>query len=188
MKIGITGGMGCGKTYVCNLLRKQGFPVYSCDERAKRLMKEDEAIKAAIVQVVGEDAYTEDGELNKPVLTAFLYSSKENQDKINAIVHPRIRSDFNMWCNFQDSDVMFMECAILYEAGLETAVDKVIYIYASDEVRMRRVIRRDKINRTEAYNRMQMQLPEEEKLKRADYCVLNNGSNNILKQLHNIEI
>lgn len=188
MKIGITGGMGCGKTYICSILRKQGFPVYNCDDRAKRLMKEDEDIKSALIELVGPELYTEDGEINKPVMAAFIYACKENREKVNALVHPRVRSDFNMWCNFQDSEVMFMESALLYESGFETEVDKVIYIYAADEVRIHRIIKRDKINRTEAYIRMKSQLPEAVKMKRADYCIINNGTNNILKQLQSIKI
>ena len=148
--------MGCGKTYVSTILKKQGFPVYNCDDRARRLMKEDETIKAAIIELIGENAYTETGELNKPVIAEYLYSDEENRKKINELVHPRVRNDFNMWSNFQDSDVMFMECALL--------------------------------NRTVAYQRMKTQMPEAEKMKRADFCVINNGNNNVLKQLHNIQI
>lgn len=188
MKIAITGGMGCGKTYVSTILKKQGFPVYNCDERAKRLMKEDETIKAEIIKMIGEDAYTETGDLNKTVISEYLYSDKQHQEQINALVHPRVRNDFIMWCNFQDTDVMFMESALLYEAGFEDLVDKVIYVYASDEVRIHRIIKRDRLNRTEAYQRMKAQMPEAEKMKRADYCVINNGNNNVMKQLHNIQI
>ncbi len=180
--------MGCGKTYVSTILKKQGFPVYNCDDRARRLMKEDETIKAAIIELIGENAYTETGELNKPVIAEYLYSDEENRKKINELVHPRVRNDFNMWSNFQDSDVMFMECALLYESGFEDLVDKVIYIYAADEVRIHRIIKRDGLNRTVAYQRMKTQMPEAEKMKRADFCVINNGNNNVLKQLHNIQI
>ena len=188
MKIGITGGMGCGKTYVSTILKKQGFPVYNCDDRARRLMKEDETIKSAVVELIGENAYTETGDLDKAVISQFIYSDEENRKKLNAIVHPRVKSDFLMWCNFQDSDVMFMECALLYESAIDDVVDKVLYVYASDEVRIHRIIKRDRINRTEAYLRMKSQMPEAEKMKRADFCIINNGNNNVLRQLHNIQI
>lgn len=188
MKIGITGGIGSGKTYVSNLLKKQGFPVYNCDERAKLLMKDDAAVKAGVIELIGPDAFTETGDLNKKVISDFLYASKENQEKIGALVHPRVRRDFEMWCNFQDNEVMFMECAILFESGMADAVDKVLYVFASDEVRMRRLIQRDKITRTDAYIRMKAQMPEPVKMKLADFCIINNGNNNILKQLQNIQL
>jgi len=188
MKIGITGGIGSGKTYVSNYLKRQGFPVYNCDDRAKIIMKDDENVKAEIIKLIGENAYLEDGNLNKPVIREFLYASKENQEKIGALVHPQVKDDFLMWCNFQDSEVMFMESAILYESGLADVVDKVIYVFASDEVRMHRIIHRDKITRNEAYDRIRAQMPEAVKLKLADYCIINNGTNNIHKQLQNIQI
>ena len=188
MKIGITGGIGSGKTYVATFLKKKGFPVYSCDDRARILMKEDAEIKAEIIKLIGEEAYLEDGNLNKPVIANYLYACKENQEAIGQLINPRIRQDFQMWCNFQDSEVMFMECAILFEAGLADAVDKIIYVFASDEVRINRIIHRDKITRGEAYNRMRAQMPEAVKMKLSDYCIINNGNNNILKQLQNIEI
>ena len=188
MKIGITGGIGSGKTYVANFLKKKGFPVYSCDDRARIIMKEDETIKAELIQLIGEDAYLEDGNLNKPVIANFLYANKENQEKIGALVHPRVRNDFEMWCNFQDSEVVFMESAILYESGLSDAVDKVLYVFAADDVRIKRIIHRDKITRNEAYARIKAQMPEAVKMKLSDYCIINNGNNNILKQLQNIQI
>lgn len=187
MKIGITGGIGSGKTYVSNFLRKQGFPVYSCDDRAKIIMKEDETVKAGLIELVGEEAYLEDGELNKPVIAKYLYESRENQEKIGALVHPRVKSDFEMWCHFQDSEVMFMESAILFESGLSETVDKILYVFATDEVRIRRIIQRDKVTRNEAHARIKAQMPEAVKLKLADYCIINNGNNNIMKQLQNIQ-
>lgn len=188
MKIGITGGIGSGKTYVATFLKKKGFPVYSCDDRAKILMKEDAEIKAELIKLVGEEAYLEDGNLNKPVIAKYLYESKENQEKIGQLINPRIKQDFTMWCNFQDSEVLFLESAILFESGLADAVDKVIYVFAADDVRIKRIIHRDKITRMEAYNRMKAQMPEAVKMKLSDYCIINNGNNNILKQLQNIEI
>ena len=188
MKIGITGGIGSGKTYVANFLKKKRFPVYSCDDRARIIMKEDESIKAELIKLIGEDAYLEDGNLNKPVIAKYLYETKEHQEQIGALVHPRVRTDFEMWCNFQDSEVVFMESAILYESGLADAVDKVLYVFASDEVRVRRIIQRDKITRNEAHARIKAQMPEAVKMKLADYCIINNGNNNILKQLQNIQI
>lgn len=188
MIIGITGGIGCGKTYVSNILRRQGFLVYSCDDRAKMIMKEDEAVKSALIELIGTDAYNEDSELNKSVIGAFIFANQENREKINAIVHPKVKADFQMWYNIQESDVVFMESAILYEVGFTDIVDKVLYVYASEEVRIRRIIKRDKLNRMEVTKRIKAQLSEAVKMKLADFCVINNGNNNILKQLQNIQI
>ena len=188
MIIGITGGMGCGKTYISNVLRKQGFPVYSCDDRARRLMVDDADIKAGLIELVGENAFTDKGELNKPVIAEFLYANKENQEKINALVHPKVKADFQMWSKLQDADVIFMECAILYESGFDQLVDKVLYVYASDDVRIHRIIHRDKLNRMEVTRRVKTQIPEAVKMRLADFCIINNGNNNILKQLQSIQI
>ncbi len=191
MIIGITGGMGCGKTYVSNILKKQGFPVYSCDDRAKMIMKDDPDVKAALIELVGNDAYTDQGELNKSVISTYLYDNKDNREKINAIVHPKVKSDFLMWSQLQDSDVIFMESAILFESGFADMVDKVLYVYASDDVRIHRIIKRDKMNRMEVTRRIKAQMPEAVKMKLSDFCIINNGNSgysNILKQLQNIQI
>lgn len=183
--------MGCGKTYVANILKKQGFPVYSCDDRAKLIMKDDPEVKAALTELIGNDAYTEQGELNKSVISTYLYDNKENREKIDAIVHPKVKADFIMWNQLQDSDVVFMESAILYESGFADMVDKVLYVYASDDVRIHRIIKRDKLNRMEVTRRIKAQMPEAVKMKLSDFCIINNnntGYSNILKQLQNIQI
>lgn len=188
MIIGITGGIGSGKSYVCRILRQQGFPVYFCDDHARALMTEDEALKSSIIQLVGEDAYFPDGTINKAVIASFLYENEDNQAKLNALVHPKVKIDFKNWAAIQVSEYIFMESAILFETGFNEMVDKTILVYSREEIRVSRVIQRDKITRIEAFRRMRMQMPESEKMKLADYVIINNGKDNINKQLENIQI
>ncbi len=188
MKIGVTGGIGSGKSHVCSILRKQGYPVYNCDDRAKQLMVETPSVKSALTELIGSEAYTEEGELNKEVIAAFLYANEENRAKVDAIVHPCVKNDFRNWAAVQASDFVFMECALLFESGFNDEVDKVLYIYAREDVRIARVIRRDKITREEAYKRLKAQMPEVVKMKLADFCIINNGNNNIVKQLQEVQI
>lgn len=187
MKIGITGGIGSGKSYVCDIIKKQGFPVFNCDNRAKQLMVENEDIKQQIINVIGLEAYTEDGKLNKAVISQFVFASKENQDKINAIVHPVVIKEFEEWADEQFANLVFIESAILFEAGLRDKVDKVIEVYAAEEIRINRTIKRDHITRDEVKAIMNAQLNETVKMKLSDYCIINNGNIDILKQLKSIK-
>lgn len=188
MIIGITGGIGSGKSYVCRILRQQGFPVYFCDDHARDLMMEDVELKSSIIQLVGEDAYFADGTINKKTIADFLYENAENQAKLNALIHPKVKNDFKHWAAIQIADYVFVESAILFESGFNEMVDKTILVYSREEIRVARVVRRDRITRLEALRRMKMQMPEAEKMKLADYVIINNGNDNINKQLENIQI
>jgi dephospho-CoA kinase len=128
---------------------------------------------------VGEDAYLEDGNLNKPVLSKFLYESKENQEKIGALVHPRVRSDFEMWCNFQDSEVVFMESAILYESGFDRECDYVVAVIAPKTLRIARTMARDNRSEEEVKQRIKAQMSNCQLLHRVHYVVENNGKQTI---------
>lgn len=187
MKIGITGGIGSGKTCVCDIIKKQGFPVYNCDNRAKQLMVENEDIKEQIINLIGPDAYTEEGKLNKTVVSQYLFSDKEHQDKLNAIVHPVVMKEFSEWADEQFSNLIFIESAILFEAGFRDMVDKVIEVYAAEEIRIIRTIKRDHITREQVKAIMNAQLNETVKMKLADYCIINNGNIDILQQLKQIK-
>ena len=177
MKIGITGGIGSGKTYICNLLEGQGFPVYNCDDEAKRLMVENREIIDNLRALIGQDAYaeknTEEGKttysLNKPLIASYLFANPDNASRINAIVHPVVKTDFNDWAERQRTKHCFMECAILFESGFETAVDKTVLIYADEERRLHRAMKRDSASQQQIRNRMRQQISGEEAKLKADY-------------------
>lgn len=186
IKIGITGGIGSGKSYIADLIKKQGLPVFNCDDAAKYIMANDDEIKAKLKELIGEEIYTDCGNLNKQMMSDFIYLNEDNRKKINEIVHPAVREQYMRWLSVQYTSVVFMESAILFESGFSDLVDKVIHVFASDEVRLHRLIKRDGLTRMQAYERMQAQMSEAVKMKFADYCILNNGNMNVAKQLGHI--
>lgn len=178
MKVAVTGGIGSGKSYVCNMLEKRGIRIYSCDDAAKRLMATSDKIRAGLMDIVGKDAYV-GGVLNKSALTSFLLNSPENTEKINSIVHPAVADDFI------GSGYTWMECAILFTSGFDKLVDKTICITAPLEVRIRRVMQRDHISRQKACEWINHQMPQETAAALSDYVIVNDGESDIDSQIDN---
>ena len=182
MKIGITGGIGSGKSYICNMLEAQGFPVYNCDDKAKRLMVENILIINAIRELIGAESYMEECDneghvtyiLNKPVIASFLFANMDNASKVNSIVHPVVKEDFKLWSENQHSNIVFMECAILFESGFQDTVDKTVLIYADENIRMHRAMKRDKSTEKQIRSRMSHQISGDEAVRRADYVLNHN--------------
>ena len=172
MKIGITGGIGSGKSYVCKRLEARGIEVYDCDSAAKRLIRTSPEIQERLTALIGT--------LNKAAVAQFLLASEENAKAIDAIVHPAVFKDF------EESGLLWMESAILYESGIYKLIDKVIVVTAPDEVRIQRVMQRDGITREKVLEWMARQLPQEEVRQRADFEIVNDGQKDIDKQLNRI--
>jgi len=183
ISIAITGGIGSGKTFVSNLLKERGIPIYNSDDEAKRLMLSDEGIRRDLVALLGEDVYR-DGVLNKPLLASYLFSDAGNAARVNAIVHPRVRADFRRWLSeHQDAEIAGMECAILYEAGFEDAVDCVLMVYAPESLRIERAMKRDGATEKQIRARMAAQMSDEEKRLRADWVIYTDGNIPLEEQL-----
>ena len=172
MKIGITGGIGSGKSYVCQLLKARGIEVYDCDQAAKRIIRTSKEVRNELLQLIGS--------LEKADIASFLLKSESNAKKIDAIVHPAVFRDF------KESGYQWMESAILYESGISSLVDRVIVVTAPEEIRIQRVIRRDNISREKALQWIQRQWPQEELRRRADYEIINDGQTDLNKQIDNI--
>lgn len=179
MKIGITGGIGSGKSYVCKHLRYRGIEVYDCDNAAKRLMRDSEELRQQLIDLIGPDSYI-DGSLNKPAIARFLLNSEENARALDAIVHPAVFRDF------EESGMEWMESAIMFESGIYRFVDCVIVVTAPLEVRLQRIIDRDGISREKAMEWVERQWPQDEVRRRANYEIINDGENPIRPQLDNI--
>lgn len=171
--IGITGGIGSGKSYVCNKFRQQGYPVYDCDKEAKRLMVEDKDIISQLKNVVGYDAYLPDGTVNVPLIAQFLFQSPENQTRLNLIIHPAVKADFQRWVKRQTADKVFIESAILFEAGFRDSVDLVGFVNAPMETRIQRIMKRDNTTREHAIQWISRQMSDEEKRKLSDFVIEN---------------
>jgi dephospho-CoA kinase len=169
MKIGITGGIGSGKSYVCRLLEARGLTVYDCDSAAKRLMRSSAEVVSQLKDLIGDDAYTNCGELNKAVVAQFLLASEANAKAIDNIVHPAVFRDF------EESGQEWMESAILYESGANRLVDHVVVVTAPEEVRIDRVMKRDGITREKARQWIARQWPQEKVKALADFEIVNDG-------------
>ena len=176
ISIAITGGIGSGKSYISNILQEYGIPIYNTDDEAKRLMVSDEGIRRDLVALLGEDVYVE-GTLNKSLLASYLFADAENAARINGIVHPRVKMDFCRWLEqHADKEIVGMECAILFEAGFDDAVDSVVMVYAPENLRVERAVKRDHATEAQIRARIAAQLDDEEKRKRADYVIYTDGS------------
>ena len=180
MKIGIAGGIGSGKSYICALIRQRGFEVYDCDSAAKRLIRTDPDIRAQLTALVGPDTYSADGQLNKAAVARFLLASDANSAAIDRIVHPAVFRDF------EASGLEWLESAIMYESGISRLMDRVIVVTAPLEVRIRRVMQRDHISRQQVLAWMAKQLPQEQVVALADFELVNDGQADIEQQLNKI--
>ena len=188
MKIGITGGIGSGKSYVCQRLKFRGIEVYDCDTAAKRLIRTSPIIYKELTALIGPDAYikgdeqgtNDDRTLNKAAVARFLLESEANTKAIDAIVHPAVFRDF------EQSGIEWMESAILYESGICQLVDRAVVVTAPDEVRIQRVMQRDGISREKVLQWMQHQWPQAEVRRRADYEIINDGVADIDAQIDSL--
>jgi dephospho-CoA kinase len=178
MKIGITGGIGSGKSYVCHLLQEQGYAIYDCDNAAKRLIKTSPEIRKRLTDLIGPDTYFDDGRLNKGAVAEFLLASESNAHAVDNIVHPAVFDDFSK------SGMEWMESAIIFDSGIYRLVDRVIVVTAPEEVRIQRVMQRDGISREKVKEWMSRQLPQEVVRLLADYEIVNDGQTDLNKQLN----
>lgn len=200
LKVGVTGGIGSGKTFVCRMLEEAGCPVFYCDLEAHRLMLTDASLREALCKLVGDDVYNAEGRLCKPVLSAYIRRGEAYAARVNAIVHPRVRREFQKRCEVYAEmpvstrpQAFIMECALLYEAGFDDLVDFSVFVSAPQELRIRRLMKRDGIRQEQALQWMALQLPEEEKRARADIEICNDGMGppnleRLLKEIRNRNI
>jgi dephospho-CoA kinase len=184
IKIAITGGIGSGKSYVSQKLAQRGIPVYIADDESKRLTVTDPLIRHQLIELVGEAVYQPDGTLNKPYLAQYLFASPWHVSQVNAIIHPRVKDDFYRWASAQtEAGIVGLESAILYEAGFEDTVDAVVMVYAPVALRLKRAMTRDRATAEQIRRRMAAQLSDEEKRRRAQYVIVNDGVQPIDAQL-----
>ncbi len=187
VRIGITGGIGSGKSYVSRLLQERGVPVYDTDGEAKRLMHTDVDIRRGLTGLLGREAYLADGTLNKPLVADYLFAGPQHAERVNAIVHPRVKADFLRWAAERAGHAFVaLESAILFESGFEDIVDVVVTVYAPREVRMRRAVERDGTTEEKIRRRMAAQLDDETKCRLSDYVIRNDGIELLPPQLDDL--
>ena len=171
-KVGVTGGIGSGKSTVTRMLESMGVAVYLSDDRAKELMAHDGVLRERIAARFGADAYV-DGELNRRYLSERVFSNGEELAALNAIVHPAVMDDFDRWAEEQESPYVVIESAILFEAGLEGRVDCVVSVLAPRELRIERAMARDGVVREDVERRIANQMSDDERTNRSKYAIVN---------------
>lgn len=186
-KIGITGGIGSGKTTVCKIFESLNIPVYYADDRAKALMTENPALVDSIKNLLGDEAYLEDGALNRKHVANVVFNDAQKLQQLNSLVHPAVAKDGINWNNAQQSvPYTLKEAALLIESGSYKALDFLITVWAPKETRIQRVLQRDQATRQEVEARINKQLPEIEKLKTADFVIINDGKKSLVQQVANL--
>lgn len=182
IKIGITGGIGSGKSVVAALLELSGIPVYIADTESKLLTATSPVIREKLVALFGEELYTADG-LDKKRLASHIFGNPERLGQVNAIIHPEVNRHFLAWAERQNAPVCAIESAILFESGFNRVVDTTLMVYAPMEIRIRRALERDAVSREEIIRRIESQLPDEVKKEKSDYVIFNDGEKALLPQI-----
>jgi dephospho-CoA kinase len=185
IKIGITGGIGAGKSFIASQLEKAGFPVFYADDEAKWAMQQDEELVSGIKKMFGDRAYV-NWELQTDHISRIVFTNKGMLDDLNKLVHPVIMRYFNTWCKYQDSDAVFMEAAILFETGGYKDFDHTILVFAPETTRIERVMKRDNCSREKALNRIHAQWPASKTVKMADFVIENDNRRVAVSQMNNI--
>ncbi len=184
LKVGITGGIGSGKTTVCKIFETLGIPVYYADTRAKWLMAHDPVLVSGIRALLGAQAYFADGSLNRAYIAQAVFGDDEKLGKLNRLVHPAVAEDGERWHEARKgAPYTIREAALLFESGNYRAMDKMITVFAPEELRIQRVVARDQSSPEAVKARMDKQMPEEEKIRRSDYVIHNDGSQPLIRQV-----
>ena len=189
IRLGITGGIGSGKSVVSRLLRIMDVPVYDSDTESKRLTVQDATIRQQLIDWVGPSVYLADGSLNKPYFASCVFSSSENVTKANAIIHPVVKRDFLEWAERQKQaghQLCAIESAILYEAKFEDVVEAVVMVSASLDTRIQRTMQRDGTSYEVVMERIKRQMDDAEKIQKADFVVYNEEDRPLIPQLSEI--
>ena len=184
-RIGITGGIGAGKSLVAEIIKAMGYPVYNSDERAKELTDSNPKIKEGLIHLFGEEIYQND-KLNKFALAQAIFSDDSLREKVNALIHPIVREDFNLWALAQNNSLVFNESAILFETGSFKNFDAIILVYAPTDLRIKRIMKRDNCSENEVLKRMNSQFSDEEKYQLTEFRVLNDEQTPLLEQVEQI--
>lgn len=178
LRVGVTGGIGSGKSLVCSFFQKLGAPVLSADDIAKDLMTNDSGLRKALARLLGPEAYLADGSLNRKFIAERIFSTPALQKKVNAIVHPKVAREIERRMKALNglTPYVIVEAALIYEAGLDAMLDSVVVVDAETERRIQRVQERDRSSREDVEKRTEAQWSNKRKVQQAEYVLRNNGS------------
>lgn len=182
IKIGVTGSIGAGKTFVTQVFSRFGFPVFNADIEADKCMRENASLKKDIQSLFGNEVYI-NGALQKKFLANIVFNDKKKLQELNNLVHPLVKNSFENWCETSRSKILIKEAAILFESNTHLGLDKIICVSAEKELRIKRVMKRDSIARDQVLSRMSFQISQHEKEKLSDFVIVNDGINLLLPQI-----
>ena len=183
IKIGITGGIGSGKSLVSRILTTMGISVYISDIESKRITNADPVIRKGLCDLIGDEIFVND-QLNKPLLASYIFGHPDHTKIVNDLIHPQVRDDFRNWSNtFDTGDIVGIESAILIESGFEKEVDTIIMVYAPLEIRIQRTMLRDQATQNAIESRIRSQMDDEKKRTFADYVIINDGETPLIPQV-----
>jgi len=183
LKLGITGGIGSGKTTVCRLFELLGIPVYYADDESKKLLEEDQLVKEQVIKTFSDSILNDLGTIDRKKLAAIVFNNKEQLEKLNAILHPAVGQHFENWLKKQNAVYILKEAAILFESGAYKQVDKVLTVVAPLELKIQRTMKRDGVSREVVKKRIELQMSDEEKIKRSDFVITNNEQELLIPQV-----
>ena len=184
--VGITGGIGSGKSTVCEIFRVLGIPVFEADKVARNLMNENSVIRQNLVEWFGNEIYSEN-QLNRKLLAEHIFNDDSLLNKVNSLVHPIVREEFKKWKNSQNTVYSVYEAAILFESGFYKLMDFTILITAPEQIRINRVMKRDNLSQDQVVARIKNQWPDDEKRKLATTVIINDNKNLIIPQIIEID-
>lgn len=186
LKVAVTGGIGSGKSIVCKVFRNLGIPIFNADSVAKELMNNNMEIRRQFIEWFGQDIYQENGDIHRKKLAEIIFNDNIALQKVNETIHPAVFNEFIQWAKVQTSPYVMQEAAIIFENGHTDRFDKIITVTAPVEVKISRCMKRDKVSRELVEDRMKNQLPDEYKINRSDFVIVNDDSKMILPQILNI--
>ncbi|MBO2524027.1 MAG: dephospho-CoA kinase [Bacteroidetes bacterium] len=184
-KVGITGNIGSGKSYVCKMFERLGIPVFYSDDETKKLYLIP-SVKEQIIKRFGKEVYFEDGTLNRKLLSYHLFKNEEAMKFIESVLYPALNQHFDEWCEQQTSPYVLYESAILFEKNYGKYFDKIIFVSAPEDIRLQRVMKRDDCTEENVRSRMRLQMSEETKLSKADFVIYNDGDKALEPQVETI--
>ena len=183
LRIGITGGMGAGKSTVCKIFGQLGVSIYDADSRAKFIMSNNQELKKAITENFGWDAYTRKDELNREYLAKVVFNNEEKLELLNNLVHPAVKNDYEQWAQeHRDEPYSLKEAALLFESMSYKTLHKVIVIASPIETRIERIMKRDHVKREDILKRIQNQSTDRERMNKADWVIYNDGVRSLIEQ------
>ncbi len=183
IKVAVTGGIGSGKTIVCKVFETLGVPVFYADIEAKRIMSENPIVKENLIALFGTDIYLPNGDIHRIKLADIIFNNEIALRKINDIIHPIVKNEFIKWSDNQSYHYVIQEAALIFESKMENLFDKIITVYAPEQIKIDRVMKRDNVSMKNVLERMSKQLDDDYKISKSDFLILNDDSEMIIPQI-----